>query len=76
MVITLTIPDAEMARVVNAICTQHDYEPIINGAPNPETKGQFAKRMVIQQIKHWVQFVETKAARETITASATAIDIT
>lgn len=76
MVITLTVPDADMPRVVDAICITHDYVDTINGLPNPETRGQFAKRMLIQMIKIWVRDAELRAARQTISTSADAIAIT
>lgn len=76
MVITLTIPDADMPRVVNAICLVNDYQDTINGVPNPETKNQFAKRMLILEIKIWVRDAELRVSRQDITTSAEAIAIT
>lgn len=65
-----------MPRVVNAICTTHDYQDTIGGLPNPETKGQFAKRMMIQMLKIWVRDAELRIARQDISTSADAIAIT
>lgn len=76
MVLSITIADAQATRVIDGICTRHDYQPTINGVPNPETKNQFAKRMLIQDIKLMVRDSELATSRQDINTSTTALDIT
>lgn len=64
------------ARIVNAICLQNDYQSIINGQPNPETKAQFARRMVKEFIIYAVTVQETLAARQAAEATIQPIDLT
>lgn len=49
--ITITIPDAAVPRVINAMAAVHGYEETINGQPNPETKAQFARRMLLKYLR-------------------------
>ena len=69
--ISFTIPDAQLTRVVNALCVTYGYQdtmgytgtpPDLVPVPNPETKGQFAKRMIAEHIKNCVKQVEGGAA--------------
>lgn len=69
--IQITIPDAQLTRVVNAFTDSFFYAPtILDGQgvaiPNPETRNQFAKRMVAQWVK------EIVIAREALVAADTA----
>lgn len=65
MKITLTIPDDKITKVVNAICEKCHYEAktLINGVlvTNPETKAQFAKRMIIKQIIDVVEEIDRRS---------------
>lgn len=61
--ISITIPDSVLNRVVDAICAQHDYQATINGAPNPETKSQFARRMIREFVKGCVRRQEMADAQ-------------
>lgn len=69
--ITLTIPDAQLARVIDGICLYYNYAATIltvgggSSVPNPETKAQFAKRMLIEQTKIWIATVEGSTAQKT-----------
>lgn len=76
MVLSITIADAQANRVIDAICAMHDYQPTINGSPNSETKNQFAKRMLILEIKLMVRDSELATSRQDINTSTTALDIT
>lgn len=88
MVISITIPDAVGSRVVDGLAGQYNYQatipapnPLNPPVPNPETKAQFAKRMVAKFIKDSVKaFEATQAAgtaRDTAAASVeTAITLT
>lgn len=61
--IIITIADSQTARVINALSTQTGYQPFdINGVPNPETRAQFAKRMIINWIKSQVRSQELQDA--------------
>lgn len=58
--ITITIPDGILGRVTDAIAKRlgYDYAKL-----EGETKNQFAKRMVIQEVKGWVVDQEAIDAR-------------
>jgi hypothetical protein len=63
--ICLDIPDAVVARVVNALC--------LDGArpdDSPLTKGQFAKQHVARYVKRVVREVESRLARDAAGAAA------
>ena len=68
--ITITIQDNQLQRVLDGIANDNNYQSTIpdaegNPIPNPETKTQFAKRMVIARIKGMVLGGERKAAQAT-----------
>lgn len=65
--ITLNIPDAQLSRVVADVCQYYGYQSTINGQPNPETQGQFAKRMIIQNVMLVCQQAESATAEQTAT---------
>jgi hypothetical protein len=71
-VISITISDAELPRVINAVCSQYNYQATVNGSPNPETKAQFAKRMMIVWLKDNVKADEVRAAIEAARTAASA----
>lgn len=60
---TINIPDAQLSKVVDGMCINYNYEPLINGLPNPETKAVFARRMLIELLKRAVAAGEAKTAR-------------
>lgn len=68
--IIIDIPDAIAARVTNGFCKRYGYQELIGDAtkkndakiPNPETKGQFIKRRVIEFIKRAVRDAEIEEA--------------
>lgn len=83
--ITLTIPDASFTRVVRGICAYHGYTDLIEAVdgsmiPNPESRNQFAKRMLVTSVKNWLKNVEgelaAQAARATAVSGVDPIDIT
>lgn len=83
--ITIVIPDAQLTRVVDGICTHFNYQSILSGPgqppePNPETKNQFAKRMLITTMKSWVKEAEGNIAadnaREAVVSVIDGIPIT
>lgn len=73
-------PAAAVTRAVDAVCSNNGYQATIDGQPNPETKNQFAKRMlaawVRSQVVRYESEIATKEARETATASAELLSIT
>lgn len=68
--VTLTIPDADAVRVLNAYCALYGYadQVLVDGVlvNNPETKKQFFKRKLGDQIKHTVIQHESNTARKAI----------
>jgi len=75
--IQIDIPSsADLNRAVNAICLKFNYVEIINGSANPETKNQFAKRMVAQWIKSVVADFDADQAGTTARAGASGLNIT
>jgi len=69
--ITITIPDNITNRVINGFAKRYNYSPTLdNGDPNPETKVQFAKRMLIAYIKQAVTEAEVQDASNTAATSA------
>lgn len=69
--ITLTIPDAQLARVVSAFSIAYGYQDTIPGAtpadppvPNPETRAQFMRRHIMEFVRNTVQAVEANVAAE------------
>lgn len=75
--INLQIPDAVMPRVVAALVSYYGYQEVIidaagNQVPNPETKGQFAKRMVAETVMRLVRSVEAANAAEAARVAADA----
>lgn len=77
--IQITIPDAQLTRVVNSFTDSFGYAPMILdnsvppiAIPNPETRNQFAKRMVAEWVKQRVITQESFMAAETARAAAIA----
>ena len=68
--ITITIPNAQLSRFVDAICYNNRYEenvPDVDGnvSPNPETRAQFARRMIIQYcVSHVESFEASRDAEQ------------
>lgn len=70
--ITITIPNPILNRVIDAYAYQHGYQDEIPSVdpvtrrdtkiPNPETKNQFVRRMLIRHIKQAVRAHEARLA--------------
>lgn len=58
--ISITIPDAVLPRVVEALCTANGYDP-----SSGLTKNQFAKQSIARYVKQTVIDYETNAAANT-----------
>jgi len=78
MQITITIPDEIAPRVIDGVAGQHGYQETVldeegNEIPNPETKAQFAKRVILEGVKNAVLSWEAVQAAEA--ARTAAIDL-
>lgn len=70
--ITFVIPDNVLSRVIDGVAYANGYEDTIDSGnqlqpelvPNPESKVDFARRMIREYIKHCVQTHEVKKAAE------------
>lgn len=76
---TISIPDDQRSRVLDAFSARYGYTsevPDGNGGmiPNPETRGQFAKRMLSDYVKTVVREAEIDSASRTAAASAAAAE--
>lgn len=61
----ITIPNDQVTRVVNGMALTHGYQDTLNdGSPNPETKNQFAKRMLRKFVKSSVITAEAIQAAD------------
>ena len=84
--ITFTILAADQTRLVNSICSLRGYQatlpdmPGVPGGPNPETKAQFAMRMIREDFKNYVKqyekIVATSSANTTFDSGFVSPDIT
>ena len=67
--IIITIPNAQLNRVVNSVCSLRGYQDNIldidgNSTPNPETRQQFARRQLIEFLKDHVRSFEAQRDSE------------
>jgi hypothetical protein len=76
--ITLTIPDAQATRVLNALATQWGYLSVLpDGTANPQTKAQFVKAELARYCKRVVVAYEAaQAAATQSTTSTNEVDVT
>jgi hypothetical protein len=63
-----------LSRIVDAFAKAYRYQAIIDGQLNPETKAQFARRMVQQYIRDIVVSTERNDAIQAI--APTQLDLT
>lgn len=81
--ISLIVPDGQLNRLVNGIAGQHGYQstvpapnPLDPPLPNPETKSQFAKRMMLkwakESVKAWEATQSANTARDIAAADVEA----
>lgn len=80
-IITFTIKDTQLQRVMDGICYDNGYQATITNtdgttSPNPETKQQFVKRIIIERVKGMVKGGELKKKEAAITLDQTELDIT
>lgn len=76
MILSFEIPDAQAARLVEAICGLGNYQATLPDGrggtiPNPQTKPQFARERVrhylISRVKTWEEDQAAAAARANVT---------
>lgn len=68
--VTITVPNAQLARTLAGICGFHKYSSTLrDGSPNPETQAAFVQRMLANIAKQWVAAYEAQVASDTATAS-------
>ena len=71
--ITYTIPNAQMALIVQAVTDTQGYRANIgadeagNPIPNPETPQAFTKRMIAEYIRGLVKLYQRKQAEAAVT---------
>lgn len=77
--ITLSIPDAQAARVADAFAVAYGYQDVIPNPnpltaaltptiPNPETRAQHMRRQIMAFVQNTVKGTEVHAAAETARA--------
>lgn len=77
MNITITIPDAQIPRVISAFATHFGYQDmvaetvddIITMVPNPVSRPAFAKQKIVEYIKNVVVSTELEEARKALTVN-------
>lgn len=65
--IVLNIPDAQVNRIMNAVCALNGYDP-----DSGLTKAQFTKKFLAQKLAEEVKAVEVQAAVNAARATTTA----
>lgn len=65
--ISITVPDAVVPRVLDAMADTYTYDPATDG-----TKAQFAKKQIAAHVKSIVVAYETRIASEEAAATAQA----
>jgi len=64
--ITLTVPDAQLPRVIAAVTANAGYSPTLpDGSPNPQTPAEFVKQLLANYLKHFVLEHEAAQAKAT-----------
>lgn len=63
---TFDTGNVPLSRIVDAFAIRYRYQPTIDGQPNPETKAEFARRMVRAHIIETVKSVDRAAAEDAI----------
>lgn len=62
--------EVPIAEIVDAVADRTGYQSTIaDGSPNPETKQQYARRMVARQIIDWYQSYKYDQQMEAVKAS-------
>jgi hypothetical protein len=69
---TGNVPTSE---IVDALCATYNYQDTIDGQPNPETKAQFARKMVARMIGDVVRGYRLRLAREAAEVGVADVDL-
>jgi len=78
MNITVTIPNDQSVRLINALCVRYGYQEffysqdeneVIVKTPNPQTKAQFARASIMRYLKELVGEIEFEEAKRSIKIS-------
>jgi len=64
--VTFEIDDAHYQRFKDGMAAHFGYQETIDGEPNPEGKGVYAKRKMRRQMIQWVKRAEARAAVEAL----------
>lgn len=64
--ISLTVSAADLTRAVDALSTRWGYQPVIDGSPNPQTKGEFVRLKIGQWVKSEVHAHELGTAQAAV----------
>lgn len=68
----LTYPDPWGPRVRDALCANFGYQDTVDDAPNPESRTDFARRMLAEWLKSQVAAHESRQAARDVIAAAEA----
>lgn len=83
--LTITVPDQHLTRVLNGFAAHHGYKDTLENpdgttSPNPETKIQFARRIirrfVLDSVKAYEAPIAAETARQTAIADVDTIVLT
>ena len=58
--------DEEYARLIAAVCKSEGYQEVIDEKPNPESREDFARRMIMWAMQRTVYEHELDAARSAV----------
>ncbi len=78
---TIVVPPSVDQELIDSICLNFDYQDTVmdeaDSIPNPESKGQFAKRMTIKKwFKGNIKIARNKASGEQNETDTETLDIT
>ena len=66
MQIIIEIPEAQRTRILNALAKAWNYQEVVDGEPNNQTKAQFIRQVLIQNIKRTVHKQEVEEATQAL----------
>ena len=67
--ICFTLSASDLAVAVDALSVRWGYESTIDGAPNPQTKGEFVRQEIARWIKREVRSHRLATAQAAITVN-------
>jgi hypothetical protein len=70
MVLRFNIPDDKVDLLIDAICSNYAYvDTMPDGTPNPTTKAQFAKAMIVQYLRDQLKIYITKTEQNNLSTT-------